>query len=131
MSRETDILRTMYEAFSRGDFDEVVEYLHPDVELRPALQPLEHIGVLRGRAEIKEFFEGLGQWESRRVEFEEVTEVGNNRLVSVERWHVSGRDDIKLDFQIVDVYTFRDGLIARADGFRDKAEALEAVGLSG
>ena len=129
MSRELDILRAIFEAFSRGDFDEMVQYLHPDVELRPALQPLEHIGVLRGRTEIKEFFEGLGLWESRRVELEEVIEVGH-RLFSAERWHVVGRDGIKLDFRIVDVYTFEDGLIFRVDGFRDRAEALEAVGLS-
>ena len=128
MSRELDILRAIFEAFSRGDFDEMVQHLHPDVELRPALQPLEHIGVLRGRAEIKKFFEGLGLWESRRVEVEDVIEVGN-RLFSVERWHVVGRDGIKLDFRIVDVYTFEDGLIVRVDGFRDREEALNAVGL--
>ena len=128
MSRELDSLRAIFEAFSRGDFDAMVRYLHPDVELRPALQPLEHMGVIRGHTEIREFFEGLGLWESRRVELEEVIEVGN-RLFSVECWHVVGRDGIKLDFRIVDVYTFEDGLIVRVDGFRDRAEALEAVGL--
>ena len=129
MSRENDILRAIFEAFRRGDFDEMVRYLHPDVELRPAIQPLEHIGVLRGHVETKEFFESLGVWESRRVELEEVIEVGD-RLFSVERWHFVGRDGITLDFRIVDVYTFEEGRIVRVDGFRDRGEALEAVGLS-
>ena len=32
---------------------------------------------------------------------------------------------------VSDLYTFRDDLIVRVDGFRTKAEALEAAGLPG
>ena len=45
-------------------------------------------------------------------------------------WRVRGRDALQLDFELIDVYTFRDGLIVRIVGFRDRAEALDAVGLS-
>ena len=40
------------------------------------------------------------------------------------------RDGIETGFQLTDIYTFRDGLIIRIDGFRERAEALEAAGLS-
>jgi hypothetical protein len=43
---------------------------------------------------------------------------------------VRGRDGIEIDTELTDVYAFRDSLIVRVDGFRDKAKALEAVGLS-
>jgi hypothetical protein len=42
-----------------------------------------------------------------------------------------GRDDIELELALPNLYTFRDGLIVRIDGFTDKAEALEAAGLPG
>ena len=123
------VVRSMYDAFSRGDFEAVGTHIHPEAELRPALEPLEYPGVMRGRAAITEFLQSLSLWDSREVEFEEVIETGRH-LVAVERWRVSGRDRIELDFRIVDVYTFLDGLIVRVDGFRDKAEAFEVVGLS-
>ncbi len=41
-----------------------------------------------------------------------------------------GRDGLEFDFQVIDVYTFRDGLIGRVDGYLKKAEALEARRLS-
>ena len=47
-----------------------------------------------------------------------------------ESWHFRGRQDIALDFDIVDVYTFRDGLIAEVEGFADRKEASASLGLS-
>jgi hypothetical protein len=41
-----------------------------------------------------------------------------------------GRAASRSTHPVVDVYTFRDGLVVRIDGFRDKKEALEAAGLS-
>ena len=128
MSRENmEVVRSMYDAFSRGDFEAAGAHIHPDAELRPALEPLEYPAVIRGRPAITEFLQSLGLWDSRKVEFEEIIEM-DQRLLAVERWRVSGRHRIELDFRIVDVYTFRDGLIVRADGFRDKAEAFAAAG---
>jgi ketosteroid isomerase-like protein len=128
MSREIDTLRAMYDAFGRGDFDEAAQYIHPEAELRPALEPLEQGGLILGRDGIKEFLESLGLWESRRVEFEEVIEAGGRVLV-VERWHVTAREDMKLDFELIDVYQFQGGLIFRVNGFRDRDEALTFVGV--
>ena len=51
-------------------------------------------------------------------------------MLAIERWHARGRQGIAFDFEITDVYEFRDGLIVRVKGFRDRADALEAVGLS-
>jgi ketosteroid isomerase-like protein len=64
------------------------------------------------------------------VELEEVIETQDGRVLAVERWRGRGRDGIEVDARCTDVYSFRDGLIFRGEGFRVKAEALEAVGLS-
>jgi ketosteroid isomerase-like protein len=40
-----------------------------------------------------------------------------------------GRDGIELELELPNLFTFRDGLIVRIDGFTDKAAAREAAGL--
>ena len=41
-----------------------------------------------------------------------------------------GRDGIELELELPNLYTFRDGLVVRIDGFTDRAEALRAAGLA-
>ena len=121
-----------YEAMNAGDFDGGAEYLHPDVEIQPALGGVMDIGrSYRGLDEARRLMETLTEGIERietRVEPQEVIEVEGDRLVRVERWHPRGRQGIETEVVITQVYTFRDGLILRIQGFRDKAEALEAAG---
>ena len=134
MSEKAEKVGAFYEAMDRSDFDDAVDYLHPEVEVQPAFGGVMDIGRrYRGRGEARQLLETLTEGIERieaRVEPKEVIEVGADRLVRVERWHPRGRQGIETEFVITQVYTFRDGLILRSDGFRDKAEALEAAGLS-
>jgi len=134
MSEGVDKWRAFYEAFNRGNFDDAVQYLHPEVELTPALPPLEGSNLsgnrYRGRDELREFLETISDgWDALTVALEETVEEGD-RVLAVENWRARGRDGIEINTRLVDVYTFRDGLVVRIDGFRDKPEALEAAGLS-
>jgi ketosteroid isomerase-like protein len=83
----------MYDAYSAGDFEATIRDVHPDARAYPAIEPLEQGGLLEGRTAIRQFFESLRVWASRRVDFEEVIEVGD-RVLLVERWVVQGRDGI-------------------------------------
>ena len=54
-----------------------------------------------------------------------------NPLQSIAVRVFRGRDGIEIDRELPRaIFTFRNGLIVRIDGFTDKAEALEAAGLS-
>ena len=127
MSQKVETVRAMYDAASRRDLEGAVRCLHPDVELRPAIESLELGALIRGRDGMREFWELLGDWDSLRVEFKETIEV-EDRLLVHEHWRVSGREGMELDFKISDLFTFRDGLVVRVDGFADEAEALAALG---
>ena len=128
-------MRSVYEAFNRRDFGAAAEHLHPEGEVYPGVVGLDPAGPgssrrLCGRDELRLFFEDLGAtWETVAVEFEEVVEATDGRVLVVERWRLGGRDGIEVVTTIIDVYTVRDGLIVRVDGFLDRAEALEAVAL--
>ena len=131
MSQENvETLRAMMAAFNRRDFDDFVRYADPEVELHPGITELDVNSRCRGRHEFRQFAETITDaWETYVVEPEEIIEVPDGRVLAVERWRARGRQGINFDFLLGDVYTFRDGLIVRIDGFRDRAEALEAVGL--
>jgi ketosteroid isomerase-like protein len=132
MSQENvDSLRRLADAFGRRDFEGAVLGFAEDIELRPAVEGIDVDTLVRGRDELLGFWKQISEaWETQTVELTEVLEAPGERVVAFERWRVSGRDGLELDFELVDIYTFRDGLVVRIDGFRDRAEALEAVGLS-
>ena len=137
MSQENvEVVRSLFEAVNRRDYASAVEFVHPEAEICPGIAGLDTAGPgsgtrLCGRDEVRQYFEdGANTWETITVEFEEVTETPDGRVLAVERWRVRGRDGIEVDANCTDVYSFRDGLIVRSDGFRDKADALEAAGLS-
>jgi SnoaL-like domain len=70
----------------------------------------------------------MAAFNRRDFEPEEIIEVPDGRVLAVERWRARGRQGIKFDFLLVDVYTFRDGLIVRIDGFRDRTAASKPWG---
>jgi ketosteroid isomerase-like protein len=132
MSRENvDRLQEMFDAFNRGEFEAALKEVHPAIALHPAITELDVQTSYHGREEVKQFFETISEaWESYTVEREETIEVPGERLLIVERWRARGRDGIQFDFQLTDLYTFRNGVVIRIDGFANRSAALEAVGLS-
>ena len=131
-----DVVRAMYTAFNRGDYAAAVDFLHPEVGVYPGVIGLGPLGAgsddhLAGRDQVRRFFEDLAEtWDAVTVELEELIEAVDGTVVSVELWRTRGQDGIEIIAPITDVYTLRDGLIVRVDGFPDKADALEAFGLS-
>jgi ketosteroid isomerase-like protein len=63
---------------------------------------------------------------------EELLDVGDDRVVAVQ--HMTGRarlSGVETGLRYAFVYTVRDGKIVRGREYRDRAQALEAVGLAG
>jgi ketosteroid isomerase-like protein len=108
-----------------------VEFLDPDVEMRmfrgsPIPGPYRgHDGVRRWR---EDTFDVIDEW---RLELDEVI-TGDDPDVMVAIHRFVGRmkhTDLPANFPLAVVVRFRDGLIVTLDGYRDRAEALEAAGL--
>jgi ketosteroid isomerase-like protein len=130
MAEGIDRWQELFEPFNRRDWDAALELFDPEVELYPALVGPGVRSRYQGRDEVTGFFETITDvWESLTVELEEVIDKGD-RVIAVENWRARGREGIEINTRLVDVYRFRDGLVVRAEGFRDKEEALEAAGLS-
>ena len=131
MSQNIDTLRALYEALNRGDFEGLLHYLHPEVEIHPAVGgELDFGSVYRGRDGMRRFMETAWGGFEMAVEPQEMIRAPGDRILATERWQLRARDGVETKQQLTDVYTFRDGLVVSIEGFREKAAALEAAGLS-
>jgi ketosteroid isomerase-like protein len=101
--------------------------LAPDFELhgRPDVPDAT---VYRGREATKEFWRMLQEvWAELRWEPREFTDLGHAIVVET-RIVARGRgSDVRIEADETDVFWFRDGAIARVQGYPTKADALEAA----
>ena len=125
MSEVAELVRGAYEAFSRGEFDAVVNLLHPDVEWVPPSDSVEPL-PLRGRDAVREYL-APNVFEDQTAEPVEVVEEGNRVLVAA---HVRARasgSGIELDQIVYHLYTIENGLAVRFSAHVDRNEALAAL----
>jgi ketosteroid isomerase-like protein len=126
-----DVVRRSVDHWNSGDVGALVATFTDDAELRPAPGFVEG-EVLFGHEGIRHFFERLHEaWKpGDTVTLGDVRETGNKVIFSF-RWRAIGDvSGIETTSEWIAVDTFRDGLIARMEIFSDRAEALEAMGIS-
>ena len=131
MSQENvEIVRAAVEAINRGDWDAVFKDAAPSFEWdnSRALNP-DTRGLFTAAEARQVFKQALGLWESARIEINEVIEMGDH-LVVAHTTHVRGRDGVEAQARTSWLFTIRDGKMERGCLYQDKAEALEAVGVS-
>ena len=123
-----ETLRRIYEVDL--DSDELLDYLHPEVELYPGIRAPDQRTRFVGRAGWTEFVGGATEaWESVTIEPKEVFETRDNQVLAIDTWVFRGRDGIEIKRELPTLFTFQDGLVIRIDGFTDQAKAREAAGL--
>jgi ketosteroid isomerase-like protein len=122
-----DIIRKLFEDYRRGDYDEAIACLAPDVVYETG-QEL----AASGAGAVRAMWE---RWDGAWVELETVPEEyidAGERVVVAVRYTGRGRGSgIELEDLLFDVYTLRDGKCVHKTEFRDRSEALAAAGLDG
>ena len=129
MSQENvEIVRHLYRAIDALDFEAGAELAHPDAEWIPDSRVGE--GPVRGREDVIRFFTDRAEmFGELRTEAERFWDVGDRVLVFV---RVAGRgraSDAPFEVRVGHLWTVRDGAVVRGEGYGNRAEALEAVGL--
>ena len=128
MSEENvEILRRLYEALGRGDFDAAIEIAHPEVEfIRPGVE-----APVRGAAALRAWLEPDALVD-QRWEPKEFRVNGDKVLVRQDTRARGAGSGIEMELETWVVWTFDDdGLVTRIEGFltHQDAEAFEAAGL--
>ena len=132
MSQENvEIVRSGFGALAQGDFesffsvlDDGVEWVNPQYAVEP--------GTRRGTTE---FRGALGRMRASfgdiQLEVDEVLEAGESLVVVTGRWTGEGTGSgVRLKNRFSSLLTLQHGKVVRYEWFREKAEALEAAGLS-
>jgi ketosteroid isomerase-like protein len=129
MSQENvEIVRRLYRAIDARDVEAVADLAHPDSEWIPDSRVGE--GPVRGRDNVIQFFTDRAEmFDELRTEVERVWEIDDKVLVFVRvRGHGSA-SGAGFDIRIGHLWTLRDGLLVRGEGYGDRSKALEAAGL--
>ncbi len=116
------------EASNRGEPEAALETVSEDVVFLPARSAVEggyhgHDGMRRFWADNEESFEVF------QAEFTDVRDLGD-RVLAIGTVHIRGRGGgVDIEIPAAAVATFEDGKMTRWEDFRERALALEAVGL--
>jgi steroid delta-isomerase-like uncharacterized protein len=133
MSEENvELVRALTEAANRVDIDGGAALLAPDVvwEENAELPGLKR--VYRGRDEFRRWAEEMLEiFESPRQELNRITELSGNRVFTESVLTAHGKGSgVPAELRYWTLYWIKNGKIARRQVFWNRAEALEAAGLS-
>ena len=130
MSRENlELVRRMYEAFSRGDAEVALSYFDPEVVMDASHRVDGRIG--HGRQELTAILaEWLGTWDEWREEIEETRDLGDNRVLVISTQRGVGKGSgVEWKNRFAMLYEVQGGKVTRWTIYDDLSQALEAVGL--
>jgi ketosteroid isomerase-like protein len=128
---DTYFIRRLHEgfgAFDARDFSTAVSFFAPDIEWDFSALPGE--GVVRGREDLRTYFEGLGQvWAEMTNDIEEIEAAGESRVIVLARLRARGlRSGVDVDAPVAYLWEMRDEEVVRIRLFFDRDEARRAAG---
>jgi ketosteroid isomerase-like protein len=137
MKRDTlknlKLLKSLYEATSRGEFSQIRDALDPNVEwIGPSLPGLWLGGTHRGAEAVwKEVIEPtFERFKNLRVEMMKFYDIGDY-LIAIGHFHGRAKTTGKeLEAATAHICTVKNGKITRFEAFHDSANWLEALGLA-
>ena len=131
MSEENvEIVRQMFDAFSRGDTPAMLELYDPSVVFTPLPETPDvqsfhgHEGLLQGIAQSTEI------WDDFSAELREMSDFDDHVLASLRWWGRGPSSGIQMEVDICALVTLREGKIVRWQFFPSEQQAIEAAGLS-
>jgi uncharacterized protein len=123
-----DLVRRMYDAYARGEFELSLSYLDPEIELtQPAGQP--GAGTYHGHeGVIQALTNWTGTWDDYRVEVEALTDFGDHVLARTVHHGRGKGSGVEVADRIFQVWTLHHDKVVRTRMYYQEAEALEAMG---
>jgi ketosteroid isomerase-like protein len=127
MSQENvELVRRSFEAWLRGDLEEALAGVAPDIVYKPAQEEAVQ-GLDAARASWDRW---QASWQEDQVTLEETIDAGVH-VIQVILFRGRGRGSgIEVEGRFFQVLTIKDGKAVRWEEFSNRAEALKAVGLS-
>jgi ketosteroid isomerase-like protein len=135
MSQENvELVKRSYDGlndvYNTGDcLRPIEEVCHPDVVLR-ASGMFPESGEYHGYAGLREFTANQAEaFEQMSVQAAEFVDAGDQVVVPIRFGGKARHTGIETTFSVVHVWTIRNGKVSRLDMYRNREDALKAVGL--
>ena len=127
-AKSVAVVRGMWEAFLRNDFEDSLSAFAPDIEWDGTNLP--DGAILRGLdAVVDHVTKWAETWETWEVELEDVIDAGDDRVVAFIRERGRTKAGLVVNERHSELYRVRNRKIAYRKGFSDADEALDAAGL--
>ena len=130
MSQENvEAVRAAFEQFSRGDFSAAFEAVTDDFEFVAAPE-MPDAGTYRGQ-EARDWIRAyIASFDGFTQEATEIIDGGDKLLIRIIQHGRPRGSDMPVESRWWQVTTFRSGSVTRIEMFAERAQALEAAGLS-
>jgi ketosteroid isomerase-like protein len=126
---KAEVVRRLYRAMDSRDIDAIAELADPDAEWVPDSRVGE--GPVRGRENVIAFFlDRAEMFGDIRTELERLWEKDDQVLAFIQVTGEGRASGAGFDIRIAHLWTLRDGVLVRGQGYGNRREALEAIGLS-
>lgn len=131
MSQENvETVRGWIEAFNRRDLDALSRLNDPAIEWQTSIEDPDAT-THRGRDAVQRYIGGyVASFPDLRIEAMECFAVGGDRVLATSRFVGHSEHGVPMDWSLTTVSTVEGGMIVRVEEYFDRAQALEAVGLS-
>jgi ketosteroid isomerase-like protein len=126
----TEVIRSGLGGWSRGDLEQAMEGLAPDIEFVtsgafPGLDP-----VYRGHEGIMRFFTDFREaWEDITIDIERIVEGPSPFYVMVGKFRATAREGLAVERPVTLLVTASGGKIQRMESFASREEAFAAAGI--
>lgn len=127
LSKENAVAR-LFEAFSRGDIEDALELLHPEVVFQPMTAEVTQAGEpYRGHEGIRRYAADVeARWEKLTLQPTQIRAAGR-AAVALGLVSGSGHAGSFEDAPTTWVFKFREGLVVHAQIFSETRNVLEAL----
>jgi uncharacterized protein len=132
MSEENvEIVRQAIETFNQGDVEgSFAGVFAPEFEYIPTGTIPGGEGAYRGPEGWRRFLEFWDEFDEPRIEIRDLIASGDH-VVAAQTFRGRGKQSgVETNWDLWQVWTFRDGKVVHGQGFTNREAALEAAGLS-
>jgi ketosteroid isomerase-like protein len=129
MSANTDLVRSIYAAWGRGDFA-ALDWADSDIEFVIVGGP--DPGAWRGLAGMAEGWRGwLSAWDAYSTDVEGCSDLDDHRVLVTGRMSGRGKTSgVSVETEFANVLDIRDGKVVRLCLYSDRDRALAELGLA-
>jgi ketosteroid isomerase-like protein len=119
-----------YDAFNRGDLEEALSVMAPDIVWHTYLVPGPGGGTYHGHDGVRELWaDARNIFGDFRNEPERLISVGDRLLVMIRICGWGKESGVAVEAKIAHIHTFQDGKVVRVESYEDREDALREAGI--